>query len=267
MEKQVNKRTRELAEKNQKILDSIDYAKRLQEAILAPADELRAVLGNYFVLWKPRDIVGGDFYWVRRMDSNRSFIALADCTGHGVPGAFMTMAVNATLNYLVDQNHTEPGEMLAELNRRIKQTLHRNDDGRMSDDGLDICICRIDNNKRLLFAGAKIPLYINRENQVAIIKADNSSVGYLRSNSNLKFTNHSWDIQPGDKFYLTTDGYIDQNGGEKDYSFGRKRFVQVIEQGASDISQQSKAFEEVLNVYMGNEVQRDDITVVGFSLR
>jgi len=267
MEKQVIERTRELAEKNQKIIDSIDYAKRLQESILATSEELRTVLGRYFILWKPRDIVGGDFYWVRRIDADRSLVALADCTGHGVPGAFMTMAVNTILNHIVDQNFTEPADILAELNRRIKETLHRNNHSHMADDGLDIGICRIDNNKRLIFAGAKLPLYINRGNQVSIIKGDNRSVGYRRSKSDLKFTNHSWDIQAGDIFYLTTDGYIDQNGGEKDYPFGRKKLLQaIVEQGTKNLPQQEQAFEKVLSDYMGNETQRDDVTMVGFSL-
>lgn len=268
MEKQVTERTRELAEKNQKILDSIDYAKRLQEAILAAPEELRSVLGEYFVLWKPRDIVGGDFYWVRRIDADRSLVALVDCTGHGVPGAFMTMAVNTILNHIVDQNYVEPADILAELNRRIKETLHRNDHCSMSDDGLDIGICRIDHSKRLTFAGAKIPLYIHRKNQVNIIKGENKSIGYRRSNNDLKFVNHNWEIQDGDRFYLTTDGYIDQNGGEKDFPLGRKRLMQaIVDHGAKELSQQEKAFEKVLNDYMGSESQRDDITIVGFSLR
>ncbi|SDF58030.1 SpoIIE family protein phosphatase [Sporomusa acidovorans] len=267
MEKQVHDRTRELAEKNQKIIDSIDYAKRLQESILATEEEIRAVFHDYFILWQPRDIVGGDFYWLRRIDADRSFIALADCTGHGVPGAFMTMAVNTILNHIIDQHYTEPADILAELNRRIKETLHQNSSGQMTDDGLDIGICRIDNHKQLLFAGAKISLYINRQNQVTRIKADNKSIGYRRSSSELAFTNHSWEIEAGDQFYLTTDGYLDQNGGEKDYPFGRKRFVETIAtQDEQVMSQQGKAFETVLADYMGNESQRDDITVVGFSL-
>jgi serine phosphatase RsbU (regulator of sigma subunit) len=179
----------------------------------------------------------------------------------------MTMAVNTILNHIVDQNFTEPADILAELNRRIKETLHRNNHSHMADDGLDIGICRIDNNKRLIFAGAKLPLYINRGNQVSIIKGDNRSVGYRRSKSDLKFTNHSWDIQAGDIFYLTTDGYIDQNGGEKDYPFGRKKLLQaIVEQGTKNLPQQEQAFEKVLSDYMGNETQRDDVTMVGFSL-
>lgn len=267
MEKQVEERTRELSEKNQKILDSIDYAKRLQESILATPAELNAVVSSYFVLWRPRDIVGGDFYWVRCLDADKSLIAVADCTGHGVPGAFMTMAVNSVLKHIVDQNYTEPAGILAELNRRLKEILHRNSQDDITDDGLDIGICCIDREKRqLLFAGAKIPLYIYRESQVHVIRGDKRSIGYRRSSYDLQFTGHNWDIQPGDCFYLLTDGYTDQNGGSKDYCFGRKRLVQaILEHGSQALPAQQAAFASVLQDYMGSELQRDDITMVGFS--
>lgn len=119
MEKQVGERTQELVDKNQKIMDSIDYAKRLQESILPTKEELGTVFDDYFVLWAPRDIVGGDFFWVRQIDSERSLIAVGDCTGHGVPGAFMTMAVNSVLKHIVDQNIVDPAIILSELNCRI----------------------------------------------------------------------------------------------------------------------------------------------------
>ncbi|MEN6568003.1 MAG: SpoIIE family protein phosphatase [Veillonellales bacterium] len=267
MEKQVTERTRELAEKNQKIVDSIEYAKRIQEAILAKEEEIGAVLGNYFILWKPRDVVGGDFYWIRRIDDERSLVALIDCTGHGVPGALMTMTVNAILNQIVDHNHSEPADILTELNRRMKETLHRNDHGQITDDGLDIGICRIERNKRVLFAGAKMSLYIHRKNNVEMIQGDKWSIGYRSSRNDLTFTNYEWEIQAGDCFYLTTDGYIDQNGGDKDYPFGRKRLLQVIlAQKTKDMGQQAAAFGDILHQYMGNEPQRDDITLLGFSL-
>ena len=268
MEKQVEERTRELVEKNQKIIDSIDYAKRLQESILSTDEELRCVLGDYFVLWQPRDIVGGDFYLVRQVDTDRSLVVVVDCTGHGVPGAFMTMAVNSVLKHIIDQNNTDPGYILTELNCRIKEILHRNDQASITDDGLDIGICCIEQNKRLVFAGAKISLYIGRDNQVKVIKGNNRSIGYRRSSADLKFTNHMWDIQAGDRFYLTTDGYIDQNGGTKDYPLGSKRLIQaIIDLAEQELPLQGDAFEKVLNQYMGNEPQRDDITVIGFSLK
>lgn len=235
---------------------------------MATPEELRDVLGDYFILWKPRDIVGGDFYWIRRIDSESTLVALIDCTGHGVPGAFMTMAVNSILNHIVDQNYTEPADVLAELNQQIKATLHRNDHSHMTDDGLDIGICRIDNNRHLIFSGAKIPLYIKRDDNVSTIKGNRKSLGYRRSKDDLEFTSHSWEIQDGDTFYMTTDGYIDQNGGERDYPLGRKRLFQtILAEGAKDMVRQEEVIEMLLNEYMGNETQRDDITVLGFSLK
>ena len=138
----------------------------------------------------------------------------------------------------------------------------------MTDDGLDIGICRIDHHKRQLsFAGAKICLYINRESQITVLKGDGKSVGYRRSARNLEFSRQNWQIKHGDKFYLTTDGYVDQNGGDKDYPLGRKRLLQIISgQSRQAMSLQGKAFAEALRDYMGIEAQRDDITVVGFSL-
>lgn len=267
MESQVRERTRELAETNRKIMDSIDYAKRLQESILATRAELAAAFRDYFILWQPRDVVGGDFYWLRRLDDDRVLFAVADCTGHGVPGALMTMAVNLALHHIVDQNHTEPAEILAELNHQIKAALHRNDSGEMTDDGLDIGICRIDRNQRLIFAGAKISLYIGREGEVTRIKGDNKSLGYRQSADTLTFDVHEWAIRPGDRFYMTTDGYLDQNGGEKDLPFGRNRLSEVIaRQDGISLADQETAFAAALREYMHGEAQRDDITIVGFTV-
>lgn len=267
MESQVRERTRELAETNHKIMDSIDYAKRLQESILPTRAELVAAFRDYFILWQPRDVVGGDFYWLRRLDADRVLFAVADCTGHGVPGALMTMAVNLALHHIVDQNHTEPAEMLAELNHQIKAALHRNDSGEMTDDGLDIGICRIDRNRRLIFAGAKISLYIGREDEVTRIKGDNKSLGYRQSADTLTFDVHEWAIRPGDRFYMTTDGYLDQNGGEKDLPFGRNRLSEVIaRQDGISLTDQETAFAAALREYMHGEAQRDDITIIGFTV-
>lgn len=266
MEKQVSERTQELSEKNQKIMDSIDYAQRIQESILPPSDELNSMFREYFIIWKPRDGVGGDFYWARKIDENKSLIAVVDCTGHGVPGAFMTMAVNAILNNIVDVVYDNPAVIIQKLNKRVKETLHRNQVSSMTDDGLDIGICYIEDKKRVVFAGAKIALDVKRGDQIYHIKGDRKSIGYRRSAPNLEFINHEWEIEDGDIFYLASDGYIDQNGGEKDYSLGHKRFNQIIsDQREKSLVQQQQAFEEMLSQYMGDEPQRDDITVIGFS--
>lgn len=269
MESQVDERTKELAEKNQEVMDSITYAKRLQEAILATREDLDCVLGDYFVLWKPRNTVGGDFFWAHRMASGSGFIALVDCTGHGVPGAFMTMVVNSALHDIIVQGMITPAEILTELNRRIKAILHRNNHGQITDDGLDIGICYVDRaHKQIVFAGAKLALYIKQGAKVRVIKGDKQSIGYRSLPSDLKFTNHKLACLPGDHIYLTTDGYIDQNGGEKNYSLGRTRLLQLISKYEKiSMLEQREAFETDLNTYMGSEQQRDDITMVGFLMK
>lgn len=265
MENQVKLRTHELAEKNQNIMDSIDYAKRLQEAVLPSENDWTAICREYFVLWRPREAVGGDFYWIRKLNATDSLIVLGDCTGHGVPGALMTMMVHSILNSIAD-SFENTGQMLAELNRRVKDMLHRKNEKLVSDDGLDVAICYI-KGQRLEFAGAKISLYIKRDGQVHVLKGDNRSIGYRRSRFERDVSCHFWDIKAGDCFYLTTDGYIDQNGGSKDYPMGRKAFVECIAKEAPDMAfrQQQEIFENKLKAYMGSEPQRDDITVIGLA--
>ncbi len=267
MEQQVKARTSELAESNEKIMDSIEYARLLQESILPTSEELEDALGSYFVLWQPRDIVGGDFFWVRRVSEEKSLVALVDCTGHGVPGAFMTMAVNSALKHIVEQNYTEPAQILSELNLQMKQILHRNHQKSFNDDGLDIAICAIEGHSRLSFAGAKLSLYVRRDQEIHTIPGDHKSIGYKASPETLTFTSQSWDIEAGDQFYLVTDGYIDQNGGKKNYSFGKKNFITEILAQREAVACQAAHFETVLRNYMADESQRDDITLLGFSIR
>ncbi|MPN39516.1 hypothetical protein SDC9_187044 [bioreactor metagenome] len=150
----------------------------------------------------------------------------------------------------------------------MKEILHRNKQNRITDDGLDIGICYIEKNEKLVFAGAKVPLYIRQGSQVHVLKGGSRSIGYQRSSNTLTFNNHIWEIQPNDQFYLTTDGYIDQNGGAKDLPFSRKRFISaIIDQPDLGLAMQKDAFESIFNQYRGNELQRDDITLLGFCFK
>ena len=266
LEKQVTARTLELEQKNQKIMDSIDYAQRLQESILPARSDLAAMFADFFVIWQPRDQVGGDFYWARRLDENRGLIAVIDCTGHGVPGAFMTMAVNSILDHITATVQDDPARILAELNRRVKETLHRSDPRGLSDDGLDIGLCYLEQNRRIVFAGAKISLFVGRGGEMQLVRGTNKSLGYRRSSLELNFANNEWLVEPGDVFYLTSDGFIDQNGGERDYPFGRQRFMATLGalQGQS-LGNQKENLAKRLQEYMGQELQRDDITVFCFA--
>lgn len=266
LEKQVAARTLELEQKNVKIMDSIDYAQRLQESILPAQTDLAAMFADYFVFWQPRDQVGGDFYWIRRIDENRGLIAVIDCTGHGVPGAFMTMAVNSILDNITTTVNDDPATILTELNRRVKETLHRSDPRGLADDGLDIGLCYWEDGRRIVFAGAKISLFINRMGHVQLIRGNNKSLGYRRSKPDLSFSNNEWLLEAGDVLYLTSDGFIDQNGGDRDYPFGRKRFIDTLSGlSGQNLSQQRDGLIAAWQSYMGEEMQRDDVTVFGFT--
>lgn len=268
LEAQVAARTQELSEKNQKLMDSIDYAKRIQEAILPSSDKLNTLFKDYFLLWKPKDLVGGDFYWSKGFDKGL-LVAVGDCTGHGVPGALMTMITVSVLNQIADEeNKADPANILQKLNIFIKETLSQETPKATTDDGLDIGLCYFDGKATLVFAGAKSSLYIKDNENIQIIKGDKKSIGYIRTAKDFHYTNHTLEIKPGTLCYLTTDGFLDQNGGPKDYSFGKKRFIEIINGSyQKELSEQGKVFLEELRNYMGDESQRDDITVMAFKLR
>ncbi|MCX7781772.1 MAG: SpoIIE family protein phosphatase [Negativicutes bacterium] len=267
MEKQVRERTQELAATNQKIMDSINYAKRIQEAVLPAHSELSRVFKDYFVIWQPRDTVGGDFYWLRQ-NGAQCLLAVADCTGHGAPGAFMTMALNSILNYTVsDMPWNDPAAILKRLNREMKETIHRKMTDEFTDDGMDIGVCYIEDSHKLVFSGAKLSLVKYSGGTCELIRGDRKSIGYKRSQTDAEFTNYEVVVNDGDVFYLTTDGYLDQNGGERDFSFGRTRFLNIAAtHGHLPLATQREIFENSLAQYMAGVHQRDDITVFGFRL-
>ena len=267
LERQVQERTSELQEKNTNIMDSIDYAKRLQETIIPEDREMEEAFSAFFVLWQPRDPVGGDFYWLKKKGSDY-ILAVADCTGHGVPGALMTMAVSSILNHIVDEICSDdPTVIFKELNARMKSALHKKSN-QITDDGVDIGICHLKEGKFLTFAGARIALYVQRAGGgLEVIQGDKQSIGYRKSEANFDFKKVCLDVNEGDKFYMTTDGFIDQNGGPKDYPFGKKRFAALInDYGHLPLAEQRQVFEQAFAGYKQEELQRDDITLIGFQL-
>lgn len=265
LDSKVEERTKELQEQNEKVMDSIDYAKKLQQTIIPTEVQLREVLIDSFVIWKPRDVVGGDFYWLNSK-KDRLVVALGDCTGHGVPGALMTMAVVPILKHLVDElGHEDPGAMLKELNIRLKAALQK-DENDITDDGLDLGICVLKENT-INFAGAKIDLYVRNPDKVEVVRGDRESIGYQRGDSGYEFKTISLAKVDVDCLYLTTDGFLDQNGGSKDYSYGKKRFTSLIEEvGDLPLLEQEKLFIQSFEEYKGTEPQRDDLAVLGFRI-
>jgi len=267
LEEKVLERTKELHEKNTKLTDSIEYARRIQKAILPSEDTLSEIFYDYFLIWKPRDTVGGDFYWAKKVDSG-FFIAVGDCTGHGVPGALMSMISISILNQVVKGPEDTPSSVLQKLNILVKKTLKQENRDSITDDGLDIGLCYFDNNNRITFAGAKISLYIKNERELRVIKGNKKSAGYTRTSSGYTFTDTVIDVNSNDLFYITTDGYIDQNGGPKGYSFGRKNFMKLINSCyTKPLSEQQEIFLQTIQDYMGNEPQRDDMALIAFKIK
>lgn len=268
LETKVNLRTQELKESNQKLNDSIEYAKRLQESILPSKQELQNTFRENFVIWKPKDIVGGDFFWLREID-DVIVLAVGDCTGHGVPGAFMTMTVNAILHNIVNNvNKDDPSVILRELHLQLKEILNKSSNPNSVDDGLDIAIFCINKKSTLSYLGANVELYIKREQEVSIIKPQSKGVGYSYIDLKESLVNETIEIQQGDIFIVSTDGFIHQNGGNKNYPFGKKRLYNMIKECKNeDLNLIKIEFEAALKEYMGDEQQRDDITVFAFMIK
>ncbi|MFZ7102887.1 MAG: SpoIIE family protein phosphatase [Peptococcaceae bacterium] len=260
LERKVRERTRELEEKNMKILDSIDYAQRLQESILPREEELKKIFKEYFLLWKPRDLVGGDFYWVKKCGQG-VLICVGDCTGHGVPGALMTMLAVGLLNQIEDK--TNPAYILSQLSSFIKDTLNQQRKDAPTDDGLDMAVCYFDGKNKLVYAGAKIDLYLRTEKELKICKGQRKGLGYKRTAADFPYLNTELEISAGDMIYITTDGLTDQSGGEKGLSYGKRRLRSFIETNyRQPLARQGELLTRELLTYLGDESPRDDITLL-----
>ncbi len=271
LERLVAERTHELNEKNQQIMSSIRYSKRIQGAILPVLDNLKKVFSDVFIIYKPRDIIAGDFYWFSIEDKYR-FIAAADCTGHGVPGALLSIIGNMLLNEIVKQHKTyEPSKILAELHIQMQIVLKQENPDASTRDGLEICLCRIESDtNKMVFAGAGRPLYISRrqedrKNAILLeIKGDNRGIGGKQREEVRIFTDHEIELVDYDMVYLTTDGYIDQNDPE-DVKFGSRRMKELFSDIADKPVEEQKAIlEKALRDHQQHEEQRDDITLMGF---
>ncbi|OQY56407.1 MAG: hypothetical protein B6245_18360 [Desulfobacteraceae bacterium 4572_88] len=271
----LNKMLKEVEEANEKIMDSIRYAKLIQTSLLPNLDGGKIYLPNSFVIWMPKDVVGGDIFFKDNFESG-FVLAVIDCTGHGVPGAFMTMIASSGLRRIIkDEGCRDPAQILKQLNFIVKTSLQQDKEDALSDDGLDAAICFVsdlswpgDANPyffALTFAGARLPLFYAHEDEVHVIKGDKQSLGYKKSDLNFNFTNHTVKLEKGMSFYMATDGFVDQLGGKRERRFGSKRFKELLRKNASlpfegqrDLMLQ--AFEE----HRGDYEQQDDVTVVGF---
>ncbi|HET6245943.1 MAG: SpoIIE family protein phosphatase [Bacteroidetes bacterium] len=256
---ELTKSNKIIEEKNRDILASIHYAKYLQEAILPPNKLVKEYLQESFIMYKPKDIVAGDFYWVEKCDKNIYFAA-ADCTGHGVPGAMVSVVCSNALNRTMKEyGLTDPGKILDKVREIVISTFERSE--REVKDGMDISLCALQGNK-LHWAGANNPLWISRNNAIIEIKADKQPIGKYAVNK--MFTTHSIELQKNDSLYIFTDGFADQFGGEHGKKFKSANFKKLL------LSIQNKSMQEqneILNStfekWKGILEQVDDVCVIG----
>ncbi len=250
------------------IIESINYAKRIQSAMLPPETYFSELLKNSFILYKPRDIVSGDFYWIKQV---KQYIVLvvADCTGHGVPGAFMSMLGMSYLNEIAQRREiTQANQVLNELRKQIKYSLRQGGMRDESKDGIDMALCVLDlQSMKMQYAGANIPLYLIKDvkgkPELKVIKAARMPLGYYQS-KDVSFVNHDIQLDRGDTFYMFSDGFVDQKGGKEGKKFLSKNFknllLDVHDQSMHD---QKEMLEKTLSDWMGDNSQIDDVLVVG----
>ncbi len=273
LEIQVAERTFEIVEqkklieeKNKDITDSINYAKRIQEAMLPESNLLEYLFSDSFILYKPKDIVSGDFYWFAEQDGKK-IIAVADCTGHGVPGALMSMIGSNILNKLVvEKGITKPSEILNLLNDEIRIALKQKDNTSETRDGMDIVIICIFGSV-LEYAGAHRPLYLIKNEKLEEIKANKFSIGGVQQEENRIFQNHIVTLQKGDKIYLSSDGFADQFGGSTGKKLMTKNFKELLLKIQNQKMQtQKQELHTTIEEWKGSREQVDDILVIGIGI-
>jgi PAS domain S-box-containing protein len=273
-QKEIEKEIRKI---NQRIQDSIDYASLIQGSLIPDNKIFKKYFNDHFTIWDPKDTVGGDIYLVEELrHDNECLIMCIDCTGHGVPGAFVTMLVKAIERQIVtiinnnDSLEVSPAWILKHFNKTIKTLLKQEDKESVSNAGFDGGIIYFNKKENIIkFSGANTSLFFTKKNEMELntIKGDRHSIGYKTSNENYKFTEHNISIEKDMRFYLTTDGYIDQNGGEKNFPLGKKRFKKIIEENLNkSFSEQQKILMENLAEYQKDEERNDDITVIGIRI-
>lgn len=256
----------ELENKTKDISDSINYAKRIQLAMLPDRKILRTEMVDSFILFWPKDIVSGDFYSFFQNDK-KTIIAAADCTGHGIPGAFMSiLAGNILYQIIIENNKTNPAEILALLNKSIHEILKQNLNGNR--DGLDIALCVIDKEKGVLeYSGANRPLWLIRNNELIEFHPDKNSIGGYQKDERRNYTNKEIETKEGDAFYIFSDGYADQFGGDKGKKMMTRTFKELLLSICNKpMIEQKKELQSYFKKWSGSVEQTDDVLVVGFKI-
>ncbi|MDM8549196.1 SpoIIE family protein phosphatase [Desulfobacterales bacterium HSG2] len=300
---ELNRSLKKVEEANRHITDSIQYARMIQRSLLPNPENIRTFLPNSFFIWMPKDIVGGDFIFTDYVQGG-FIIAVIDCTGHGVPGAFMTLIATFGMRKIIkDEGWNDPAQILKRLSFIVKTTLHQDTDYALSDDGLDASVCFVsgqssvvsgqssvvsgqssvatmdnrqlttDNgqlttdNRQLTFAGARLPLIYVCNDKLTIIKGDKKSVGYKRSDLKFNFTNHTIHLKKEMSFYMFTDGFADQLGGKRDRRFGTRRLERLLKENyRKPVEKQQDILLQAFNDHKGENERQDDVTMIGFKI-
>lgn len=258
-------RNAEISRQQIEITDSIRYAKNLQQAVLASEGTLRRILPDPLLIYQPKDIVSGDFYWADEVEG-RVYFAVVDCTGHGVPGAFVSMVGHNALNRVVrDLRLTQPAEILDRLSQIVTETLNR-EEGLTVKDGMDVALCSYDPSTMILeYAGAYSPMLLVRNGEQMLFKANRQPVGM--TDVRTPFTNHRIMLQHNDRIFLYSDGLADQFGGPDGKKLGSRAFRQWLVQSANlPMRQQVEHVTALLNTWKGTFDQTDDITLLGICI-
>jgi serine phosphatase RsbU (regulator of sigma subunit) len=262
---QVEKQKVRLEIKDKNLTDSLIYAQRIQEALLPSEEYFRTHFRDSFIFFRPKDIISGDFYWIEER-GDKIFVVGADCTGHGVPGALMSMIGLEIIEKTINKDKiNSPSEILAVLNKELEKTFSREKNiGTIIRDGMDISLCVIDKSTRKAeYAGAFLPLYLIRDNSLIEIKGDKLIIGM--NPSGISYTNHVFDLKDNDILYIFSDGYVDQFGGSENKKFMYRRFRYLLTTiHRFPLDDQKAIIDENINTWMAGNPQIDDIMVIGF---
>lgn len=261
----LEKQKAELEFRDKDLFDSLIYAQRIQEALLPSEDYFRKHFKDSFIFFKPKDIVSGDFYWIEEK-GDKIFIVGADCTGHGVPGALMSMIGMEIIEKTINVDGIDvPSEILSVLNKGLEKTFSREKNlGTIIRDGMDIGLCMIDRKKRkIVYSGAFFPLYLIRDNTLTEIKGDKIIIGM--NPERLEYASHEIDLMEDDIVYIFSDGYVDQFGGDENKKFMYRRFRYLLTRiHTFAVEDQKSILEDNIKSWMAGNPQLDDMMVLGF---
>jgi serine phosphatase RsbU (regulator of sigma subunit) len=267
LEQKVIERTREIERQKINITDSLNYATRIQNALMLPSEELDKTMPSHFMLNKPKDIVSGDFYWVTKKN-DRLIMAVADCTGHGVPGAFMSILGISFLNEIVNSLASpRASDILNELREQVIRALGQTGKKDEAREGMEMALCQVDFTHRIIqFSGASRPMYLIRRGELSVINGDRMPIG-IYEEEQIPFSNKEIPFKENDLIYLFTDGYVDQIGGLQRKTFKSVRFKRLLKEICKrPLKEQMSILREEIDIWRGGQEQTDDILILGIKL-